>query len=61
MEWQIIIAIVIAIPVTVFPITAIWYLDLGGIFTAFKEARARRADVRRLEKCDRGDRVGTTH
>jgi hypothetical protein len=43
MEWQIIIAILIAIPIILFPIALIWYLNLGGIVTAVKEARTRRA------------------
>jgi hypothetical protein len=43
MEWQIIIAILIAIPIILFPIALIWYLNLGGIVTAVKEAKMRRA------------------
>jgi hypothetical protein len=43
MEWQIIIAIFITIPVMIFPATAVWYLNPGGIFTAFREAKVRRA------------------
>ncbi len=42
MEWQIIIAILIALPIILFPIALIWYLNLGGIVTAVKEARMRR-------------------
>jgi hypothetical protein len=36
MEWQILIAIMIAIPVIIFPITAIYYLDIGRIFRGAK-------------------------
>jgi hypothetical protein len=43
MEWQIIIAILIAIPIILFPIALIWYMNLGGIMTAVKEARMKRA------------------
>jgi hypothetical protein len=42
MGWQIIIALVIAIPVILFPVAVIWYLNIGGIFTAIKEARTKR-------------------
>ncbi len=42
MEWQIIIAILIAIPIMLLPIALIWYLNLGGIMTAVKEARIKR-------------------
>jgi hypothetical protein len=43
MEWQIIVALVIAIPVILFPVAFVWYLNLGGLFAAVKEARERRA------------------
>jgi hypothetical protein len=42
MGWQIIIALVIAIPVILFPVAVIWYLNIGGIFTAIKEAGTKR-------------------
>jgi len=42
MEWQILIAIVIAIPVIIFPITAIYYLDIGRIFRGDKSKRVVR-------------------
>ena len=43
MEWQIIIAILIAIPIILFPIALIWYLNLGGVLNAIKESKIRRA------------------
>jgi hypothetical protein len=42
MEWQIIVALVIAIPVILFPVAFVWYINIGGIITAIKEARAKR-------------------
>ena len=42
MEWQIIVALVVAIPIILFPVAFVWYLNIGGIYTAIKEARARR-------------------
>jgi len=42
MEWQVIVALVVAIPIILLPVAFIWYLNLGGIYTAIKEARARR-------------------
>jgi hypothetical protein len=36
MEWQILIAIIIAIPVVIFPLTAIYYLNIGKLFKADK-------------------------
>lgn len=42
MEWQIVIALVVAIPIILFPVAFVWYLNVGGIYAAIKEARARR-------------------
>jgi len=42
MEWQIVVALIIAVPVILFPVALVWYLNLGGIYAAAKEARARR-------------------
>jgi hypothetical protein len=43
MEWQVIVALIVAIPVILFPAAFVWYLNLGGIFTAIREARAKKA------------------
>lgn len=43
MEWQFIIALVIAIPIILFPAAFVWYLNIGGIYAAIRDARARRA------------------
>ena len=34
MEWQVILALVIAIPIVLFPVAFIWYLNIGGIYAA---------------------------
>jgi hypothetical protein len=43
MQWELIVALVIAIPIILFPAAYVWYLNIGGIYAAIKEARARRA------------------
>ena len=43
MQWQFIIALVIAIPVILFPAALIWYLNVGGVYQAIQAARQRRA------------------
>jgi hypothetical protein len=43
MEIEMIIALVVAIPVILFPAAFVWYLNIGGIVAAVKEARARKA------------------
>ena len=47
MEWQIIVALVIAIPVILFPVAFIWFINIGGIYAAIKEARAKRVAHRK--------------
>jgi len=42
MEWQVIVALVVTIPIILLPVALVWFLNVGGIFTAIKEARARR-------------------
>jgi hypothetical protein len=36
-----VIAMVIAVPVVLFPVALIWYINVGGMFLTFKEARAK--------------------
>jgi hypothetical protein len=43
MEWTFLVALVVAIPVILFPAAFVWYLNIGGIGAAIREARARRA------------------
>jgi len=50
MEWQIVVALVIAIPIILFPVVFVWYLNIGGIFAAIKEARAKRAAQKKEAK-----------
>ena len=51
MEWQVIVILVIAIPVILFPVAFIWYVNAGGLYIAIKEAKARRMAKRnRVEK-----------
>jgi hypothetical protein len=50
MEWQFIVALAIAIPIILFPAAFVWYLNIGGIYTAIKEARARRVARKNAEE-----------
>jgi hypothetical protein len=40
MTWELIVALVVAIPVILFPAAFVWYLNIGGIVQAVREARA---------------------
>ena len=43
MQWEFIVALVIAIPIILFPAAFVWYLNIGGIYAAIKEALERKA------------------
>jgi len=43
MNWQIFIAMVVAIPIILLPVAFIWYLNIGGIFNTVKTSLAKRA------------------
>lgn len=42
MEWQFIVALIVAIPVILFPAAFVWYLNLGGLMQSMKQRRAAR-------------------
>jgi hypothetical protein len=42
MEATMIVALVVAIPVILFPAAFVWYLNIGGVVHALREARAKK-------------------
>jgi len=50
MELQMILALVLAIPIILFPVAFIWFINIGGIYAAIKEARARRTAREKAEE-----------
>ena len=48
MQWQFIAALVIAIPVILFPAAFVWYLNVGSLFQTAQKA-ARKAKAARRE------------
>ncbi len=43
MQWEFIVALIVAIPIILFPAAFVWYLNLGGITAALREAGAKKA------------------
>jgi len=43
MQWEFIVALLLGIPVILFPVALVWFLNIGGLYAAIKEARERRA------------------
>ena len=42
MEWQFVVALIIAIPVILFPAAFVWYLNNVDLYAAIKRAREKR-------------------
>jgi len=42
MQFELIIALAIAVPIIMFPAAFVWYLNIGGMVHAAREARAAR-------------------
>ncbi|MBA7603843.1 hypothetical protein ES703_10961 [subsurface metagenome] len=42
MEWQIVVALVLAIPVILIPVAFVWYLNVSGIHAVVREAKEKR-------------------
>ena len=41
MQWEFIVALIVAIPVILFPAAFIWYLNLGGLVKVMQQRRAK--------------------
>jgi len=50
MEWQIILALTLTLPVVLFPVAYVWGLTIGGIYGIIKEARAKKAAAEKKAK-----------
>ena len=40
------VALAIAIPVVLFPVALVWYINIGGMVAAVREAKAKKAAVK---------------
>lgn len=50
MHWEFIVVLIIAIPVILFPVAFVWYMNAGGIYKSIQEARKRRATREQVKK-----------
>ena len=62
MQWQIVIALAIAIPIIIFPVVFIWYLNIKGIQESIRRAheqkQIRQAELRREDRLRRLSHTG---
>jgi len=52
MQWQVVVALVVAVPVILFPVALVWYLNVGGIWAAIQEARRKGAGYQKEVRTD---------
>ena len=50
MQWEFVLALIIAIPVIIFPAAFVWYMNIGGMYVAVREVLKRRAANQQGEK-----------
>lgn len=50
MDWQFIVALVVAIPLILFPAAFIWYISVGGIFKSLKSKFKHKAAENKVTK-----------
>lgn len=46
MTWELVVVLVVAIPVILFPAAYVWYINIGGLIELLKEERVKRAILR---------------
>lgn len=51
MELALIVALAVAIPVILFPVALVWYINIGGIVHAVREAKAAKTEATVKETC----------
>jgi len=49
MQWEFVVALVLAVPIVLFPVAFVWYLNIGGVYAAIRKVRERRATDRQVE------------
>ncbi|MBE0480308.1 MAG: hypothetical protein IBX68_04950 [Dehalococcoidia bacterium] len=42
MEWYIIVALVVGIPIVLVPVAFVWYLNVSGLYQVLRDRRRRR-------------------
>ena len=50
MQWELIVALVLAIPIILFPVALIWYVNISGLYQVMQDARQRQKAKAAREK-----------
>ena len=49
MEWQVILAIIIAAPLLLLPVAFVWWLNFGGVYQMIKGTEKKKATAKERE------------
>jgi len=49
MKWELVIAVIIAVPIILFPAAYVWYSNVGDVFHAIRNFKAKRLARRNNE------------
>jgi len=52
MQWEFMVALMLGVGAILFPVTLVWYLNLGGIYASFRNSR--RTSVDEVERRETG-------
>ena len=50
MQWEFMVALVVAIPIILFPVAFVWYLNISGILQVIRDRRQRQKRLAAYEK-----------
>jgi hypothetical protein len=50
MQWEFVVALLVAIPVILFPVAFVWYLNASGLYQVLRDRRHRQKRLAAHEK-----------
>jgi hypothetical protein len=50
MTWELVVILVVAIPIILFPAAYVWYINIGGLALLFKESREKQAIRKKIKQ-----------
>jgi membrane protein implicated in regulation of membrane protease activity len=56
-HWEVLIALIVAVPLILFPAAYVWYLNVSSIYAAIKRMASRRAARQKEKSGGIGERV----
>jgi hypothetical protein len=60
MQWEFIVALVVAIPIILFPAAFIWYVNVGSLYIMLRERRKKKAAAKERSREINGEQTVVT-